>query len=411
MILDRPTFLTSLKSAPRGSSPGPGGCTYEHLKTLLDENDTTELLFGACSSLAQAKVLEEVALVLMGARLTALTKPDGGVRGIATGCSLRRLVARTLAKQFMAVFEAECAPFQYALSTRAGTDCVGHMLRAATDADPRLTNLSVDGIGAYDHILRSAMLGRLLQMPGARQILLFVRLSYTQPSTYGWFDEDGQRRKVSQAEGGEQGDPLMPLLFSIGIQSALEEVARSLEPGEQLCAFLDDIYLLCPPSRVQHLHTVLTEALSRHASIQLHQGKTKTWNHAGIVPENVETLGPDAWQPEGITVLGTPIGSPQYIQRKMDERISKERELWMAIPTVPDLQCAWQLLVQSANPRANHHAHDATVPVIGLLSRPRRWNMAHSKGALGGYSQRQGSGGATVVHAADADGRFGFAVC
>ena len=109
VILDRPTFLTSLKSAPRGSSPGPGGCTYEHLKILLDDSDTTELLFGACSSLAQATVPEEVASVLMGARLTALTKPDGGVRGIATGCSLRRLVARTLTKQFMAVFEAECA--------------------------------------------------------------------------------------------------------------------------------------------------------------------------------------------------------------------------------------------------------------------------------------------------------------
>ena len=83
--------------------------------------DTTELLFGACSSLAQAKVPEEVASVLMGARLTALTKPDGGVTGIANGCSLRRLVARTLAKQFMAVFKAECAPFQHALWTRAGT--------------------------------------------------------------------------------------------------------------------------------------------------------------------------------------------------------------------------------------------------------------------------------------------------
>ena len=106
--------------------------------------------------------------------------------------------------------------------------------------------------------------------------------------------------------------------------------------------------------RVQHLHKVLIEALSRHAGIQLHQGKPKTSNQAGIVPENVENLGPHAWQPEGITVLGTPIGSPQYIERKMDERNSKERELWMAIPTVPDLQCAWQLLVQSANPRANH---------------------------------------------------------
>ena len=35
----------------------------------------------------------------MGARFTALAKPDGGVRGIATGSSLRRLVARILARQ------------------------------------------------------------------------------------------------------------------------------------------------------------------------------------------------------------------------------------------------------------------------------------------------------------------------
>ena len=75
----------------------------------------------------------------MGARLTALTKTDGGASGIATGCSLRRLVARTLAK----------------------------------------------------------------------------------------------RR--------ETGRPLMPLLFAIGIQGVLEEVATHLTDGEQLCAFLDDV--------------------------------------------------------------------------------------------------------------------------------------------------------------------------
>ena len=70
------------------------------------------------------------------ARLTALSKPDGGIRGIATGCTLWRLVARALAKQFMKAFEKECAPFQYALSTRGGTDCVGHILRAATGQPP-----------------------------------------------------------------------------------------------------------------------------------------------------------------------------------------------------------------------------------------------------------------------------------
>ena len=54
--LDRKTFLSSLKSAPRGSSPGPGGWTYEHLKGMLDDTDTFEWLLSACDSLSQARV-------------------------------------------------------------------------------------------------------------------------------------------------------------------------------------------------------------------------------------------------------------------------------------------------------------------------------------------------------------------
>ena len=156
---------------------------------MLDDTDSQELLLATCNLLAQGKVPAVIGTALMGARLTALTKPNGGVRGIATGCAVRRLVARTLAKQFMKVFEAECAPFQYALSTRAGTDCVGHLLRAATDANPNATILTVDGIGAYDHVLRSAMLGRLAAMPSARSLLPFVRMSYAQQSCYQWFND------------------------------------------------------------------------------------------------------------------------------------------------------------------------------------------------------------------------------
>ena len=105
----------------------------------------------------------------MSARLTALSKDDGGVRGIATGCTFRRLVARSLARQFVEDFEEECAPFQYALSTRAGTDCVGHMLLAATDNDDRATIfesgwdrrirpcVAVGNDGSVDHDAQSAI--------------------------------------------------------------------------------------------------------------------------------------------------------------------------------------------------------------------------------------------------------------
>ena len=38
----------------------------------------------------------------------------------------------------------------------------------------------------------------------------------------------------------------------------------------------------------------------------------------------------------------------------MEERIAEERRLVEVIPSVPDLQCAWQILVQSVNARSNH---------------------------------------------------------
>ena len=383
--LNKKIFLNSLRSAPRGASPGPGGCTYEHLKSFVEEVDLMELLFAAATSLAQAQVPLVISQALMGASLTALSKTDGGVRGTETGTTLRRLVARALAKQFMKEFEAECAPFQYALSTRAGTDCVGHLLRAATDADPDATVLSVDGIGAYDHVHRAAMLSRLLEMPRARSLLPFVRLSYGQPSQYTWQDESGQDRTVVQAEGGEQGDPLMPLLFSIGIQGALEEVAATLERGEQLCAFLDDVYLLCRPDRVTTLFTLLRDVLERRAGVQLHQGKTKVWNKSGRPPEDVRTLGRDAWQPAGIRVLGTPIGTAQFVTEAMEARIAEERRLWEAIPSVPDLQCGLADFGPERQPTSKPHiAHSASKRMCWLCRGARRGHMEHSCGTVAG---------------------------
>ena len=57
-----------LKTAPGGSSPGPGGCTYEHLKVLMDDQDTLELLFEAATSLAQAAVPVSVQLLSLRSR-------------------------------------------------------------------------------------------------------------------------------------------------------------------------------------------------------------------------------------------------------------------------------------------------------------------------------------------------------
>ena len=189
------------------------------------------LLFQAAEDFARAEAPATVTRAFMAATMTALRKPDGGVRGIATGTSFRRLVAR----QFGKVVESTCAPFQFALSTRAGTDCVGHT-RAMTDGDPECTVLSIDGIGAHDHILRSAFLTKLhnVPTPGPRH-------------TCGE-DSEGMKHQIVQAEGGEQGDPLMPLLFSLGIHDSLCAVRDRLRPQDELFAYLDDVHVASPPN-------------------------------------------------------------------------------------------------------------------------------------------------------------------
>ena len=53
------------------------GTSSEHLKMLLDDMDTVELLLEALTCLAQAKVPSDVTEALMGARLTALANQTG----------------------------------------------------------------------------------------------------------------------------------------------------------------------------------------------------------------------------------------------------------------------------------------------------------------------------------------------
>ena len=142
--LNAKLFATCLREAPSGSSPGPGGCTNEMLKVCLDNTEALHLLTSAAEDFARSSIPDCIFKAFTMATMTALQKPDGGIRGIATSTSFRRLVAKTLAKQFMSDVEKACAPFQFALSTRAGTDCVGHAVRVVTDDDPEMTVLSID---------------------------------------------------------------------------------------------------------------------------------------------------------------------------------------------------------------------------------------------------------------------------
>ena len=290
-------FLENLRSASRGVAGGPAGGRNEHYQVCLDDERVAQLLAKAASFLAHAAVPEAVMQAVRQSRLTALLKKDGGIRGIATGDTLRRLVARTLAQTYGEEMEKACAPFQFALSTRAGTDCVGHIARAATELEDDLVLVSLDGIGAYDHIKRSSMLSKLRQLPTAQAILPFVLMFYGSSSTYTWYDDDGVPHDVHQAEGGEQGDPLMPVLYALGQHEALQAARSELHESDVLLAFLDDLYLLTTRDRVTEAIRLVTSKVAEMAGVQPHLGKLEVWSAAGgPAPAGLREQYPSAWK-------------------------------------------------------------------------------------------------------------------
>ena len=60
--------------------------------------------------------------------------------------------------------------------------------------------------------------------------------------------------------------------------------------GSCSCAFLDDLHILCGPSRVNVVCDLLATTLHRVVGIRWRQGKTRVWNKGGIRPQNVEDL-------------------------------------------------------------------------------------------------------------------------
>ena len=368
--LDAEEFLLCLRKARRGAAAGPSGMTSDHLFPVLENEGDSDLFVRVASLLASGNVPPAIAQAIRLGRMTALSKPDGGVRGIVVGDIIWRLVARSIAKHITKKVEAMTAPFQYALSTKAGCECVSHILQSMTDLDPDLTITSIDGVGAYDLISRNAMLEGFLQMDGWNQIIPFVRMFHGSPSTYLWEDEMGTTQYIPQGEGGEQGDFLMPMLYALGQHGSLVATQERMIGNEKVFAYLDDVYLASGPRRVEQVQSIVSEELHNRAHIEVHHGQTQVWNRSGVLPSGIEALTraarvvkPDAvvWKgdpnlpptQQGLKVLGVPLGQPAYVREFLENKSREQTVLFERIPWVNDPQAAWLLLMMCASTRAN----------------------------------------------------------
>ena len=253
------------------------------------------------------------------------------------------------------------APSNFGFNGRAGTDALVHLVQFLLEENHERVLFSVDGVGAFDHVCRARFFEELRDTPALTDLLPFVGQWYGAPTQYRWFDAEGNVHDVTQGDGGEQGDALMPALFCLALRRALREIQEHLPPGALAVAYLDDIYVVCLRDHTHHCYTVVRDILERTCHIDVNLGKLAAWGAGvGEAPPRVTELGANVWRgnlPEheqGLRVLGTPVGSETYILEACREVVNDEAQLLEQIPKLASLHAGWLILYFCVVPRINH---------------------------------------------------------
>eukprot|EP00666_Eupelagonemidae_sp_cell4sb_P018124 gene18124-biopygen33237 len=175
--LDADIVRKAIRGFPRGTAPGPSGLRAQHLLDALKTAHGDEMLeqvTAMTNVLAQGRAPRELAPHLAGAALLALGTKDGGVRPIAVGECLRRLVAKCLCDVFRDDARAWLWPFQIGVGVPFGVEIGAHtasqwMERNRDEVEKVF--LKIDFENAFNSVGREAFLREIRsRLPGLQRV-------------------------------------------------------------------------------------------------------------------------------------------------------------------------------------------------------------------------------------------------
>ena len=203
-------------------------------------------LTAVCQLLAQGEVPAAVSPSFAGAALHALPKKHGGVRPIAVGETLRRLVAKLLCRSVRQEARDYLFPLQLGVGVQSGAEAAVHAARQWADRNDVVGDrvlVKVDFSNAFNSVCRKAVLQAVRERLPA--LVPWVAWTYGAGSRLRFGGDT-----VWSTRGVQQGDALGPLLFALALQPALA-AASAAAPLDLCFAYLDDVVLAGKDEHVQ----------------------------------------------------------------------------------------------------------------------------------------------------------------
>jgi Reverse transcriptase (RNA-dependent DNA polymerase) len=308
-----------------GSAPEASGLRHSHLADILHAPSSqaaalsSDAVTNLVNRLASGRAPISFAPWLCGAPLTSLAKPNGGVRRIAVGELIRRLVAKCLMARVRQPAQALLAPLQQGVAVKVGAEAIvqtvrrlmTHHLDAAVSPDWAL--LQVDFSIDFNLVWRDVFCQSTLEHFPA--LGPWVTWCYYYPSHLFYEGEIVS----SIARYVQQGDPLGPLLFCLVLRQVSPGIADIIASAEPATAALNTSYL--DDGVIGHTLGTLSRGLSylqspqvQDLGLSLNLAKCFVYKHSSRpIPLLLSVDIPFARGPTtAVRLLGAPNGSPSH---------------------------------------------------------------------------------------------------
>ena len=221
------------------------------------------------------------------------------------------------------------------MGTPGGTETVAHALASALTEDPKTVVISVDMANAFNSIHRSAMFAAVQQSaPALLPMLLWTYGDQTPLHIMG--APEGTPAVMSQ-RGVRQGDPLSPRLFAITVQPVLKQLESACEEAP-LLSYLDDMNIvgnLTPAASA--FRRLCVDDAGVCSSIGLEPRLPKCGIYGGD-KEQVDAEAAKlriAHQFDGLTAVGMPLGSAEYVFNALARRAATVETLVETLVQLP----------------------------------------------------------------------------
>lgn len=183
---------------------------------------------------------EEIVPYFCGARLIALNKKSGGIRPIAVGSTLRRLCGKICNSMIQSEALGIFRPKQLGYGVKGGAEAAVHAVQKimTSGLNSGYIMLKIDFENAFNTIDRDHFLELVrTEFP---DIYPFVYMCYSDSSSLLW-----RGREIRSESGVQQGDPLGPFLFCLGIHQIVKNMMSKFNIW-----YLDDGCLIGDPTSV-----------------------------------------------------------------------------------------------------------------------------------------------------------------